>query len=91
MPKKHRNMIAIITVLTFIHMVFCAMYQWIYAYFNTNNQLSTLLLVLWIFRIIFYVGVALAGYVAIKDGERKTVPLYLLLFFFNLVIPYIFK
>lgn len=91
MEKKHRYLITVITILTLIHMVFCTFYPRIYGYFNTQDLLPSFLTVLLVIRVLFFAGVAFCGFLAIKDRSNKVLPFYLILFFFNLIIPAIFR
>lgn len=91
MDKKHRYLITVITILTFVHMVFCTFYPRIYGYFNTQDLLPTFLTVLLVIRIAFFAGIAFCGFLALRDRSNKILPFYLVLFFFNLIIPAIFR
>ena len=91
MEKKHRYLITIITVLTFVHMVFCTFYPTLTAYFNTHGQLRGFLTVVQLTRALFLTGTAFGGFLAVKDRAKKIVPFYLILFLFNLIIPFIFR
>ncbi|WP_368259519.1 hypothetical protein [Enterococcus sp. 2201sp1_2201st1_C11_2201SCRN_220225] len=90
MPKRHRNLIALVTVLTFIRMVFASFYPFIYAYFNTQDLLSPFLLILQILRLLLYLLIFGCGLRAIADKANRALPFYLLLFFFNLITPFVF-
>lgn len=91
MEKKHRYLITIITVLTFVHMAFCTFYPTLSAYFNTHDHLRSFLTAVQLIRAVFLTGIAFSGFIAIKDRAKKIVPFYLVLFLFNLVIPFIFR
>ncbi|MEG2944582.1 MAG: hypothetical protein RR813_06955 [Enterococcus sp.] len=91
MTKKHRLLIALITVLTLFHMVFCAFYSRLYGYFNLHDNLQSFLTTILIIRGILLGGIAFAGFISLKDESRKTTPFYLIFFLFNLIIPFVFN
>lgn len=90
MSKRHRNLIALIAILTFLRMVFASFYPMIYGYFNTQDLLSPFLTIAQIARLLMYLLIFGCGIWAIKDKANRAIPFYLLLFFFNLITPFVF-
>lgn len=91
MTKKHRNLIFIVGGLTVIHLLFCIFYQRIYGYFNLKDQLGPFLTFTTLFRGILLGLTALLGWLAVNDKTKRALPIYLLLFLFNLILPHLFQ
>ncbi|WP_455326568.1 hypothetical protein [Enterococcus saigonensis] len=91
MTKKHRLLIAVVTVLTLFHMIFCAFYNRLYGYFNLQDTLQLFLTTTFILRGALLVIIAILGLVSLNDHDSKVTPFYLIFFLFNLIIPFIFN
>ena len=90
MKKQSIILLGFIAIFSFIHLGLCFFYPQMYAYFTGQEQLSAFLTSLRIFRWALYCGVAFAGLYSLQQKETKTVPIYLLFFLFNLLLPNIF-
>lgn len=88
--NKHKRLMISIIALTAVHLLICIFSTKLYAYFNMAGSLGSFRIGLILFRIIFAVYIALCGYFALRENLTKYLPLYLLAFLFNLILPYLF-
>ncbi|KAF1296445.1 hypothetical protein BAU15_12890 [Enterococcus sp. JM4C] len=90
MKNKTLLLLGIIAFFSLVHLGLCFFYPQMYAYFSGQAQLTLFLSILRIFRWALYVAVALAGLFSLQKKETKFVPVYLLFFLFNILLPNIF-
>lgn len=91
MTKKHRKFLAVILIVTILHLLFCGFYQQIYGYFNLQGGLMPFLTITQLMRIIFLIFIGIGGLLSLREQVKKALPFYLAFFLFNLVIPFIFQ
>ncbi|AYW45723.1 hypothetical protein C7K43_07050 [Tetragenococcus koreensis] len=89
MTKKQKRSIAIFFILTILHTLFCNFYTQIYAFMNVQNWLSFFLITTLIVRLLFLLAIFWMGLRQVQKN-RKLALFYLLLFFFNLVMIFVF-
>lgn len=88
--KKHRYLMISIISITAIHLLVCLFSTKLAAHFNMAGTLGTFKNTLSVLRMLFTFYIVGCGYVALREGFKQLLPLYLMFFFFNLVLPYLF-
>lgn len=89
MTKKQKRNVAIFFILTILHTLFCNFYAQIYAFMNVQNWLSIFLAVSLILRLFLLLALFWIGLRQVQKNKKLAL-FYLLLFFFNLVMIFIF-
>lgn len=89
MTKKQKQHVATFFILTLLHTLFCNFYTQIYAFMNVHNWLSIFLAVSLILRVLLLLALFWIGLRQVQKNKKLAL-FYLLLFFFNLVMIFIF-
>ncbi len=89
MTTKQKKSVIISFILTILHTVFCNFYTQIYAFMNIQNWLSLFIALTLILRLLLLIALFWLGLRSIQKN-KKIALFYILLFFFNLVMSFIF-
>lgn len=89
MTKKQKQPVFIFFILTILHTLFCNFYTQIYAFMNVQDWLTFFLPIVLILRVLLLLALFWIGLRQVQKN-RKLALFYLLLFFFNLVLFFIF-
>lgn len=90
--KKIQTVLAVLTlVLSVANFILALRYLPLYAYFNTNDHLSSFLLSVQIFRIVIYLLTIIGGYISLRRQKTRAMFFYVAFFLFNLLLPFLFS